>query len=143
MNHKDCILYQKAKEGKRMPPDGNSKKLSDIDIAVILESIKHGMETIKGSVARVEAAVDKLPCDSLTERIVRLETQAKTTRQHTDELERHKEVLYKKCECNSNAITGLKKENDGQTKISDKLWGLMGVFLGAACTALVFYVTRG
>lgn len=122
---------------------GGDKKLSDIDIAVALENLSGGVEGVSKAVLRIEALFNDLPCEDYLERIVRLEkdrdSHEKQLATHLD----HIEKIYKLTRLQGESIATLTQENKGQAFMSDKMWGLMGLFLGAGCSALVYFLTRG
>ena len=122
---------------------GDGKRLSDIDIPVALEHISGAMTLIQESQKRIELAMNELPCDDLTERMVKVEMQTKSTRKHTDELETHKEKLYSIVALQGGQIATLVQAQKGDSKLSDKMWGLIGVGIGMAAAVIVYYLTRG
>ena len=121
---------------------GKDKRLSDMDIAVALESISGSMSSMALSIARIEIAMDGLPCDDLTERIVRLEMQTEATKKHTDELEVHKEKLYKIVSAHGGQIATLIQADKGQSKLSDKMWGLIVLGIGSGASVVTYLLVR-
>lgn len=131
---KPCIFYQDR--GRGLLTDKKSNKLSDIDIAVILERMSSAIGNIEQSVARMEAKFDTLPCDEHTERIVSLEKDRDSIQSDLKEVKTHFEQLYK--------ITRQQGEKiSGQNMMSEVLKWLVGMILGAGATALIYFITRG
>lgn len=142
MGKKCCeVFLQSGKKERGM--GGGDKQLSDIDIAVALESLNGGVNRVQEAVLRIEVLCNDLPCEDYLERIVRLEkdrdSHEKMLVVHLD----HIEKIYKITRLQGEAIATLTQENKGQAFLSDKMWGLLGLFLGAGTSALVYFLTRG
>jgi hypothetical protein len=120
----------------------DKKRLSDMDIAVALESISGSMSSMALSIARIETTMDGLPCDSLTERIVRLEMQVEATKRHTDELEVHKEKLYKITGAQGGQLATVIQAQKGESKLSDRMWGLIVIGIGSGASAITYLLVR-
>lgn len=129
-----CIFYQN--KGRGLLTDKKNQKLSDIEIAVILERISSTIENIERSQVRIEERFDTLPCEDHTERIVKLEKDRDSHEKRLDDHFDHIEKIYKLTREQGEKISG-------QGIMSDVLKWLMGIILGAGATALIYFVTRG
>ena len=132
MGPKKCceIFFQSGKEEKGMA-DETIESLA-IKFGVILEYLKE----IKGNLS-------ELPCDDLGKDVALNAFEVKHLKEAVAELKKEKDdEIYPRLRKAENRLATLTQENKGQAFLSDKMWGLLGLMLGAGASALIYFLTR-
>ena len=101
------------------------------------------LKPVELSIIRIEKRLDKMPCQTLLEKTIRLEVQAEGLEKQRVADKKDIDILYRMSRTAESEIATLKEQNKGQDNISAKMWLFIMSGINLVFMIAMYFLTRG
>ena len=104
--------------------------------------LKTLFQCMEMAIGEVKSSLINLPCNALSEKIIRMDVNLEATRREVGKLESDRDQLFELHRENSKNIATLIEHNEGQDAFSAKTWTLILLGINFVYGIALYFLTR-